>query len=142
LPIRKTYFLPLLLLFSFSSYAQSSKITEITQNESVKLIESIFTFERFEGRQLWANILITSNGSGSANYPGNDEASCSIVICVAQYDEYPESRLYKIGPFVNPKVIRKVDSGDSITFYIKDKNGPDVKTFKVAVSETSIRFQN
>jgi hypothetical protein len=132
----KIYFLPVLLLFYFNSCAQSSKITEIKQKESVKLIESILSFERFEGRQLWAQILKISNGSGSAKSPGTEEVSYSIVISLAHYDEYPKSKLYKIGPFVDPKVVRKVDSGDAITFYIKDENARHIKTYKLQVSET------
>jgi hypothetical protein len=51
------------------------------------------------------------------------------------------SYAHEVGPFVNPKVVKKVDSGNSMTFHIKDTVCPDVKTFKLVVSETSFQFQ-
>jgi hypothetical protein len=136
----KNYLLPLLLLYTCTCYSQSIKSTEITRKESVKFAESIGSFETFEGRQLWAKLFKSSNGSGSAHTPGTDEVSFSIFICLAHYDDEPESKLYKVGPFTNPKVIKKVDSGNSITFYVKDVTGSNTKIYKLVGTETGLKI--
>jgi len=139
--LKKLYALLLLLFLSYSSYAQSIKSSEITEPESVKLIESIASFEVFNGRQLRVAIFTTSNGSGSANLPESDESSSNLLICIAHYDEYPVSKLYSIGPFLKPKVIKKVDSGHSVTLFIEYGIIDKRKTTKVVVSEATIQIQ-
>jgi len=76
---------------------------------------------------LWANILRVADGAGSANREGTDETVFSLYVCTAQHDEYPDSKLYRIGPFDHPKVIKKVDSesGKSFTLFVKDDYGAE-----------------
>jgi hypothetical protein len=134
--------LSLLFFVAFTVKAQMPKRMAIEQQELLKFAESIHTYEHFEGSQLWAKIFTAHNGSGSANLPESHEVSYSLYICLAHYDEYPESKLYKLGPFKNPKVIKKVDSGSFVTFYISDGYQKDLKTYKIVVSETSLKIQN
>lgn len=115
--------------------------SEITQPESVKLIESIQSLEVFKGRQLHVAIFTTSNGSGSANLPESHEVSFNLLLSVAEYNEYPVTKLYSIGPFLNPKMVRKVDSGRLVTLFIEHGVVDKRKTTKVVVSETGIQIQ-
>lgn len=139
----KNHLLLFLLVFlAIATKAQNVTSTEISQPHLLKFVESIHTYELFEGAQLWAKIFTAHNGSGSANLPESHEVSYSLYICLAHYDEYPESKLYKIGPFKDPKVIKKVDSGSFVTFHISDGYQKDLKTYKIVVSETSLKIQN
>lgn len=137
----KTYIVLLLLCFTINSYAQSVESTEITQNESVKLITSIVSFDVFPGKQLCLGILKASNGSGSANLPESDEVSFNILISVAHYDENPETKVFSIGPFIAPKVTRKIDDGSSVTLFVKNGVMKKRKTTKIIVSETKVQIE-
>jgi hypothetical protein len=116
----KHFLLFCLLLISYSSYSQTVKSGQVIQKQLIKLVENMESLETFEGRRLWGKILRVSDGAGSANRAGTEETAFSIYVCVSQYDEYPESTLFKIGPFNNPKVTDKVDSksGDSFTLLV------------------------
>lgn len=137
----KTLLLTLLSLFSLNALAQSTRVNEVTQKDFVKFTESIQGYEFFKGEQLWAKVFLTDNGSGSAGTE-SCEVSYSLLICLAQYDEYPDSKLYKIGPFVNPKVTNKVDAGKSITFQVTDQHSSDPKRYKLVVTETSAEIHS
>lgn len=129
------------MLVTLSTYGQSIKSSEISKKESIKLAESVVDFERFSGRSLWANIFKISNGSGSAKNWGTDEVSYSFLVSLGHFDENPESKLYKIGPFVNPKVTKKVDSGNSVTIYVKDTNGRHSKRYTVVVNAARLKIK-
>ena len=137
----KNIFIILCLVFSLKSHAQSVKSTRITQPEAVNLITSIESMEMLKGDQLHLKIFKRANGSGSANTPETHETSYNLLISVAHYDENPERRLFSIGPFIQPKVIKKLDSGKSVTLLIEDGDAKDKKTYRVMISETEVRIQ-
>jgi len=112
----------------------------IKQQDLVKFLESVDSYEAFQGDQLWFKVFKINNGSGSAGTE-SCEVNYSIVFCLAQYDEYPETKLYKIGPFKDPKFIKKVDSGSFVTFHVQDGYQEDLTTYKLVVSETSAKIQ-
>jgi len=128
------------LLFASLSFCQSINVTKITQTELVKFIGSIDSYEPFAGRQLYLSTFITSNGSGSANMPETDETSFNILLCVAHYDEQPDHKLFSIGPFLNPKIIKNRDSGDSITVVIHHFDGLKKKKTEIIVTETNVKL--
>lgn len=134
----KTTFIVLCLIFSIKSHAQSIKSNRITQTESVSLIASIESMEVVKGDQLYVTIFKSANGSRSANTPETHETSYNFLISVSHYDENPESRLFSIGPFIQPKVIKKLDSGKSVTLLIEDGHAKNKKIYKVMVSETDV----
>ena len=137
----KNLFFILCLIFSVNSQAQSIKSSPITQPEAVNLIASIESMDVIKGDQLHLKIFKRANCSGSANTPETHETSYNLLISVAHYDENPERRLFSIGPFIKPKVIKKLDSGKSITLLIEDGHGTNKKTYRVMVSETEVKIQ-
>lgn len=137
----KIYIVLLLLCFTFNSSAQSVESTEITQNQIVKLIASIVSFDVFPGKQLSLGILKASNGSGSANLQESDEVSFNILISVAHYDENPETKVFSIGPFLGPKVTRKIDDRNSVTLFVENGVMKKRKITKVIVSETKVQIE-
>ena len=138
----KTYIVLILACFTFNSYAQSVQSTEITKTESVKLVASIVSFEVFHGKQLSLGILKASNGSGSSNLPESHQVSFNILISVAHYDENPETKVFSIGPFIGPKVTRKIDDGSSVTLFIENGVMKERITTKVTISETKVQTQS
>ena len=137
----KNIFIILCLVFSLKSHAQSVKSTRITQPEAVNLITSIESMEMLKGDQLHLKIFKRANGSGTANTPETHETSYNLLISVAHYDENPETRLFSIGPFIQPKITKKLDSGKSVTLLIEDGHATNKRTYRVMVSETEVKIQ-
>jgi hypothetical protein len=139
--MKKQLLLSLFVFAAFTTKAQMPKSNPINQQDLVKFAESINTYEFFSGSQLWVRIFKVDNGSGSANLPESHEVNYSLYICLAHYDEYPESKLYKIGPFRKPELIKKVDSGRFVTFHVRDGYENDLTTYKIVVSETGAKIE-
>ena len=137
----KNLFFILCLIFSVNSHAQSIKSSRITQPEAVNLMASIESMEVLKGDQLYLKIFKSANGSGTADSPETHETSYNLLISVSHYDENPERRLFSIGPFIQPKVSKKLDSGKSVTLLIEDGHGTNKKTYRVMVSETEVKIQ-
>lgn len=137
----KNYIVFILLFCSYTSYCQSINSTEIIQNDCVKLIRNIGSYDTFAGKQLVLGIFKVSNGYGSANFPETDEVSFNMLISVTHYNETPDYKVFTVGPFINPKVIRKADAGTSVTFLIEDGVVNKRKTTKVIVSETNVQVE-
>lgn len=137
----KIYIVLLLLCFTFNSYSQSIKSKEILQQDCVELIGSIESHDVFAGKELVLGIFKVSNGYGSAKFPETDEISFNIMISVTHYDETPLYKLSTVGPFINPKVVKNVDSGTSVTLFIEDGIVNKRKTTKVKVSETKVHIE-
>ena len=137
----KYIFIIFCLIFSIQSHAQSIKSSPITQPEAVNLIASIESMEVVKGDQLHVTIFKSANGSGTANTPETHETSYNFLISVAHYDENPERRLFSIGPFIQPKITKKLDSGKSVTLFIEDGHDINKKTYRVMVSEREVKIQ-
>ena len=137
----KNIFIILCLVFSLKSHAQSVKSTRITQPEAVNLITSIESMEVLKGDQLYLKIFKSANGSGTADSPETHETSYNLLISVSPYDENPERRVFSIGPFIQPKITKKLDSGKSVTLLIEDGHGTNKKTYRVMLSETEVKIQ-
>jgi hypothetical protein len=137
----RNYIASLILCFTINSYAQSIKSTQIVQKDCVKLIGSIGSYDAFAGKHLMLGIFKVSNGIGSAKFPGTDEVSFDLLISVTHYDESPDYKVFKVGPFINPKVIKKDDTGPLITLIIEDGVFNKRKTRKVIVSEAKVQVQ-
>jgi hypothetical protein len=137
----KKVFLLLFTLATFNSFALSVSYKRITQIESVKLLESISNFEVFTGKQLHVSIFKSSIGSGSAKLPESDEVSYNFIFCVAHFDENPDSKVFSTGPFINPIISNKADSGDSIDFIIETGVFDNRKKVKLTVSQYGIQIK-
>jgi hypothetical protein len=137
-------FLFFLLTTACSSNAQTVRSTKIKQKELGKFIADMEGFQTFEGRLLWARILSVSDGSGSAHRKGTDEVVHSLYICVGQYDEDPACTLFKVRPFNQPKVMKKVDakSGRSFTLLVQDRFGSKKKLYQMMVSEADVQIKS
>ena len=137
-------FLFFLLTTACSSYAQTVKGTKIKQKELGKFIADMEDLQTFQGQQLWVRILNVSDGSGSAKTKGTDEVVHSLYICVGQYDEDPECTLFKVGPFNQPKVMKKVEtkSGRSFMLVVQDRLGSKKKLYQLMVSEANLQIKS
>ena len=137
-------FLFFLLMNACSSYAQTVKITKIKQKALGKFIADMEDFQTFQGRHLWGKILNISEGSGSAGRKESDEVVHSLYVCVGQYDEDPVCTLFKVGPFNQPKVVKKVDgkSGRSFILLVQDRFGSKKKLHQLNISEAGVQIKS
>ena len=137
-------FLFFLLTTACSSYAQTVKITKIKQKALGKFIADMEDFQTFQGRQLWGKILSISEGSGSAGRKESDEVVHSLYICLGQYDEDPACTLFQVGPFNQPKIVKKVDSksGRSFTLFVQDRFRSKKKLYQLNISEAGIQIKS
>lgn len=137
----KNLFLLLFTLLPFCSYAQSISSKRIPQSESVKLLESISSLEIFRGDQIHIAIFKSSNGSGSAKLPESHEVTHNYIFCIAEYDEYPDSKVYSVGPFLNPRITRKSDLGKAVVFSVEEGPATSRKKVQLLVSTSEIQIQ-
>lgn len=139
----KHIFLFCLLLASSGIKAQSIKTSEIKTSESINLVESIESVNIFKGKQLYLKIFKVANASSSANLSESDEISHDLILSIAQYDEYPETKVFKIGPFLNPIIKKKVDQGKSILFLVDGTvpNSMAKKSYRITVSEKAVQVE-
>jgi hypothetical protein len=49
--------------------------------------------------------------------------------------------LFSIGPFLNPKVTKKVDSGPSVTLVVEDGLAKKRRTFKLIVGQMDVQIR-
>lgn len=139
--MKKQLLLSLFIFAAFTTKAQMPKSTAVKQQDLVKFAEAMHSYDLFKGSQLWVKFFKVDNGSGSANLSESHEVNYSFYICLAEYDEIPESKLYKIGPFKNPVFIDTIDSGSFVTFHVRDGYENDLTTYKIVVSETGAKIE-
>ena len=102
----KNFILGILLMSSFSNYAQSKFI--IAQSTNTELIKLLNTAELLsENRQSYLSVRIYKepNAPGSAGKEGG-EVSHNLYIAVSAFDENPEQNVFKIGDFYNPTFVK------------------------------------
>lgn len=110
----KKYFLLFFTLISLKfGYCQAVQTREITNKDISKTLASVETFNFKKGQKLSIKIFKISNGSGSANLPESDEISHNLLFCISEYDEVPAYKIFDVGPFINPIITKKIDSGNA-----------------------------
>ncbi|CAM4409708.1 hypothetical protein SAMN06265348_11736 [Pedobacter westerhofensis] len=97
--------------------------------------------EIFDAQQIRVAIFKSSNGSGSARIPESDEVSFKLIICVAQHDEIPDSKVFSIGPFLNPRVIKKTDSGNQIILVVEAGLAANRKRTELLVTQKQVKIK-
>jgi hypothetical protein len=75
---------------------------EVNSPELKKVLASIESVSTYKSSQAVAQVFVVGNGSGSAKLPESDETSRSLWVSMSEYGEHPTSRLFKIGPLMNP----------------------------------------
>ena len=106
-----------LFLASSTSYGQV-QIKEIQDIDQKSLLTQIDTVIFIKGKNMGITIFRVNNGSGSAHLPESDEVSHSFLISVSKYDENPQSKLFSLGPFINPKLSNNKDMGENYSLQI------------------------
>jgi hypothetical protein len=138
----RKYMVILMLFLSDSIYSQAVKSALINNKETAELLGAIESYERYQGRQLSIGIFKISNGSGTANLPESHEISHNLLLSIAEFDENPDNKIFIVGPFIGPKVKKKLDSGQLLTLFVEHGVFDNRKTIKVVAGLTSIKIQN
>ncbi len=111
-----------ILLFSAFIFSQTVKAQTIekTQNQQVfAILTQIDSYRYIELDKYFIKSFKISNEPGSADSGNTGEVSYSLIIVVAEYDEYPEFNFFKIGPFISPNINFQKNSNNSLLIEIE-----------------------
>ncbi|WP_069658932.1 hypothetical protein [Arcticibacter eurypsychrophilus] len=132
-------FMSCLMFISIAGYSQS--VTKVTDKNLINTLSSVETFNLEKGKDLCVGIFMITNGSGSANVPEADEVSNSYIISVSDFAEHPISKVFTVGPFYNPKITAKNDSGEKITFTLEHGGSTNRKRNSLIIDLDNIIYK-
>lgn len=102
----KAIFFILLFSFTLSLRGQDEiSVTKIDESTFVKIINSIRSINKYELDSFSASILELENPTGSTNTIETHEIANYFFIAISEYDEFPKQSLFKVGDFLNPKIL-------------------------------------
>lgn len=96
-----------LLVSRFIFFFAQSNDPVVKRIEDKVLIEALSAIEnqnRYEAQDFSVSILKRANAPRSAGIPGGHEISHSYYVVISEFDEYPETSLFNVGGFYNPKM--------------------------------------
>jgi hypothetical protein len=133
--IIKRSLLFLFLCFGISTgFAQSVKYRNVNNGDLVYILNNIERSIKFQNStgDLFVNVYIVSDPSGSAHIEGTDEITNSIYIATSEDGEAPDQYLYRLTSVYDPKIIsytKSVKHPQLILSY-----GPADKRKKIVIS--------
>jgi hypothetical protein len=74
------------------------------------------------------HIFRRGNGPGSAQFKEGSESTHNVIIAVSEYDEFPDTKVFSIGPFYAPKIVGGKDLKDH--YEIEIDHGPSASRVK------------
>jgi hypothetical protein len=95
-----------LLLLVVSASGQNIHTTEIKDKNLISVLGFADTVIFKYNEDILVKLFKVNNGSGSAHAPETDEVSHRYIIVVSNYDDAPDIRVYSIGDFYNPKILK------------------------------------
>ncbi|MFI5163530.1 MAG: hypothetical protein ACHQHN_19805 [Sphingobacteriales bacterium] len=102
----------MLLIYSVSCMvltASAQKITykNLPDSNLTYILNSIEKHIAFKNNKddLFINVYVVSDPSGSAHTEGTDEITNTIYVAVSEDGEYPEQHLYKLTSVYDPKIV-------------------------------------
>lgn len=103
-----------IILFSTLFLNQSvnaQTFEKILNHQDFAILTQIDSYKYIELEDYFIKSFKLSNEPGSA-YSGNTgEISYSLIIGIAEYDEYPDFNFFKLGPFISPNInFQKISS--------------------------------
>ncbi|NER11769.1 hypothetical protein SAMN06265375_1141 [Muriicola jejuensis] len=137
----RTIFSLSVFLLTYTSFAQDELGIEISENaELIKALNSAHLIGENVEHNLSVRIYKLDNGTASAGFPSS-EVSDNLLVAISAFDEEPEQNLFKIGPFLNPKVISwQVDQEYEKTFVVEHGPYDKRKALRLGVNLQSMRI--
>jgi hypothetical protein len=93
------------LFISCHGFGQAVEITTIDNVEIVRLLNGAVSFSTNKTNDLYFKVYTLSNEPGSAGY-ANGEVTEKLYIAVSEDGEWPDQKVYVVGSFYAPKVIK------------------------------------
>lgn len=134
----------LTLLVSISTYtsrAQSLKVSPVTEKNTIALLSSIERYETFQGGNLYVQIFMQANPPGSANIPEGHEISHNLLLVVGAYDLYFDGKLFKVGAFYNPLIRKKSEVNGKIIVLVEHGFAAERKETKITIELNKVTIQ-
>ncbi|MVN21103.1 hypothetical protein [Mucilaginibacter arboris] len=143
--MKYTFVVLLLTLFhsSYSQHLKKTEVKEITNKAVVEILTRLQSHIVISGKKLTINVFKISNGSGSAHVVGDDEISETYFFTVtdAPADEGPIFKVFSLGPFYGPKIIKTTDLGDNYVFTLEHYNSGKREIHKIIINLNKIIYQ-
>ena len=134
----KKYVLLLCLIFFFlSGFCQS--VSEVKDKKIVGILSRVDTLILKRGNDLFLSIFQVNNGPGSAGLSESHEVSHDLIICVSEYDEYPEKRIFRIGPFFDPVIAGEKDLRNG--YVLEIQHGVPRTRGRIVVQGLQLRYE-
>ncbi len=67
------------------------------------------------------------------------EVSHDLIICVSEYDEYPEKRIFRIGPFIGPEIFSEIDLRNG--YVLEIQHGVPKNRGRIVVQGLQVRYE-
>lgn len=133
-------FILLLILASSNLYSQS-RLEEVKDEKLLNIITKIDSSIIIKSNQFFISIVRINNGSGSAGLAESDEASHSFYLTVSEYDENPNSKLFLLGPFINPKFISKEDLEEKYIIHMEQGVVNKRSGSKLLITKSGVKLE-
>ncbi|MBH8556911.1 hypothetical protein [Hymenobacter negativus] len=117
------------------------KTVEVSNPDLKKILASIESVSTYKLSQAVAQVYVVGNGSGSAKLPESDETSHSLLVSVSEYGEHPASRLFKVGPLMNPKIVADKGSAQGEYVMVTEGLASARKTHKLSFANGRVSYQ-
>lgn len=109
----------ILLFLSCSSYGFGQSVRPLNDKSVVHILGNIDSAFFRKGKGMVISLYRINNGPGSAKLPESDEVSYNLIISVSEYGEYPDNKVFSIGPFISPQILNEKDVGKEYLIEIR-----------------------
>ena len=130
-----------MLVFLKSGFSQAVQVKEITNRDATKILASVESFSTEQSKELLVRIFKLTNGFGSAHFPETDETTYNYLITTSVYDEDLAKKVVTVGPFFDPKIIKKTASGNTVTLILQHGIYKKRKNHKLIISLDNVIYQ-
>lgn len=139
----KSIFIAIFLVIPAFTFGQNfhPKVERIENESLLKVLPFIESFSSVRTDEMIIATFVVNNGTGSAHLPESDEVSYNILLTVSGYDEQPDSKLFSVGPFINPILSNISDLNNGA--YIKVEHGiyNNRKTNKIFILPDKVAYE-
>ncbi len=134
------------IIFCNVGYSQNvgkTAVKEVTNKPVVDILIGLESHAVLTGKKLTIDVFKISNGSGSAHVEGDDEISETYFFTITDSpgDENPIFKVFSLGPFYAPKIIKTTDLGDNYVLTFEHYNSGKRQLHKIILSLNKVVYK-
>lgn len=118
-------------------------VKEVTNKAVINILTRLQSHSVLGGKKLTINVFKIANGSGSAYVEGDDEISETYFFTITDSpgDEDPIFKVFSLGPFYAPKIIKTTDLGETYVLTLEHYNLGKRQLHKIILSLNKAIYQ-